>query len=577
MKCSDERNIQILIEVLKANKINRVIVSPGTTNASFVASLQDDPFFSIYSAPEERSAAYMACGMAAESGKPVVLSCTGATSSRNYMPGLTEAYYRKLPVLAVTSSRRNAYIGHNMHQVTDRTLIPNDVANLSVQMPVVLDSVGEWQCTIAANKAVQELYRRGGGPIHINMETEYSKETVNQYKKVRIIRRYTYGDKLPEITAGKIVIFIGNHLPFTQKLTEAIDSFCDHHNAIVMCDHTSNYHGKYRVFSSILSIQKVKTEISQADLMIHIGEVSSVDLNVEIQKVWRVSPDGEMKDTFYKLENVFEMEECYFFQQYASVNVQSNSFFEKSRNEYDKVVNMLPDNLPFSSTWIASVTVNKLPINSVLHLGIRNSLKTWNYFDTPESVTEFSNTGGFGIDGSISSLLGAALSSPQKIFYLVVGDLAFFYDINVFGNRHFPNNIRIILVNNALGYEMRGQYTLGHKIAVSHNVSDKDYICAAGHYGGNNSTVVKSYVESFGCYYLRATTKDEYKTILNDIISVNQLDKPLVVEAIVTDTDEDMAFEILSNILEDNTLKIKKAVRTIVGEKGYKALRKLVD
>lgn len=59
----------------------------------------------MYSSVDERSAAYIACGMAAELGEPVVLTCTGATASRNYISGLTEAYYRKLPVLAVTSSQ----------------------------------------------------------------------------------------------------------------------------------------------------------------------------------------------------------------------------------------------------------------------------------------------------------------------------------------------------------------------------------------------------------------------------------------------------------------------------------------
>ena len=51
------------------------------------------------------SAAYMACGMAEESGEPVVLTCTGATAARNYMPGLTEAFYRKLPLLVVTGTQ----------------------------------------------------------------------------------------------------------------------------------------------------------------------------------------------------------------------------------------------------------------------------------------------------------------------------------------------------------------------------------------------------------------------------------------------------------------------------------------
>ena len=93
-----ERNVQIIISLLKANGIKRVVASPGTTNMTFIGSIQQDPFFEIFSSVDERSAAYLACGMAAETNEPVVLSCTGATASRNYMPGLTEAFYRKLPV-----------------------------------------------------------------------------------------------------------------------------------------------------------------------------------------------------------------------------------------------------------------------------------------------------------------------------------------------------------------------------------------------------------------------------------------------------------------------------------------------
>ena len=100
---SSEKNIQIVIALLKANNIKKIIVSPGGTNVSFVASIQCDPFFEIYSCIDERSAAYMACGLSAETGEVVVLSCTGATSSRNYMPALTEAFYRRIPILAITS------------------------------------------------------------------------------------------------------------------------------------------------------------------------------------------------------------------------------------------------------------------------------------------------------------------------------------------------------------------------------------------------------------------------------------------------------------------------------------------
>lgn len=92
-----ERNIQIVLSLLKAHGIKRIVASPGSTDVAIVSSMQHDSYFEMYSAIDERSACYMACGMVAETGEPAVIVCTGATSSRNYFPGLTEAYYRHLP------------------------------------------------------------------------------------------------------------------------------------------------------------------------------------------------------------------------------------------------------------------------------------------------------------------------------------------------------------------------------------------------------------------------------------------------------------------------------------------------
>ena len=61
MKYTEKINIQLLIAGLKNHKIKKVIVSPGTTNVMFVASIQNDSWFELFSAPDERSAAYMAC------------------------------------------------------------------------------------------------------------------------------------------------------------------------------------------------------------------------------------------------------------------------------------------------------------------------------------------------------------------------------------------------------------------------------------------------------------------------------------------------------------------------------------
>ena len=60
---TNERNVQIVIALLKAHGIHRVIVSPGTTNMTFVVSIENDPWFHIWSSVDERSASYLACGI----------------------------------------------------------------------------------------------------------------------------------------------------------------------------------------------------------------------------------------------------------------------------------------------------------------------------------------------------------------------------------------------------------------------------------------------------------------------------------------------------------------------------------
>ena len=574
--CTDERNAQILIQVLKANGIKKVVASPGTTNACFVASLQNDPFFEMYSAPEERVGAYMACGMAGESGEPVVLSCTGATASRNYMPALTEAYYRKLSVLTVTSSRRNAYIGHNCDQVTDRTALPNDVAKVSVQMPVVLDEVSEWNCIINANKAVLELFHKGGGPAHINLETTYSRKKVENIKPVRIISRFTEHDLLPQIQARRVCIFVGAHAVMKKELQDAITAFCKKYNGIVLCDHTSNYRGEYRAFCNIIAGQYYwKSVIKSVDLMIHIGDVSSSDYNVQANEVWRVNPDGEIRDTFKKLSNVFEMEELTFFSYYNHAKKEdgTNEFLTLYRKEEQNLFNKLPD-IPFSNIWVACVTAKKLPDNSVLHLGIRNSLRSWNFFDTRDSVTGFSNTGGFGIDGSLSTVIGSALCNPKKIYYCVLGDLAFFYDMNALGNRHVPSNIRIIIVNNGLGFEMKFPTSWGCSIANSLGVSEDNYVCAAGHYSQPN--LIQSYISGLGFEYMRVQSKDEYLNILNKLVCVQPTSSPMIVEMIVKDEDEDIALNLIGSIMADESNVAKVAIKKAIGKKGINAIKKMI-
>lgn len=573
---SDEKNVQLIIALLKEYGIRKIIASPGTTNMAFVGSIQHDPYFEIYSSVDERSAAYMACGLASESGEPVVLSCTGATASRNYLPGLTEAYYRKLPVLAITSTQNTSRVGHHIAQIIDRSSIQNDVARFSVTLPTVKDNEDLVDCEIKVNKALLELKRQGGGPVHINLTTSYNKSyNTKDLPKVRVIGRITPTGEFPELK-GKVAIFVGSHKNMPQELTASIDRFCTRNNAVVFCDHTSGYKGKFRVLYSLVAGQHL-LDISAhtPDILIHIGEVTGdySTLRIGGNQVWRVSEDGEIRDTFGKLRYVFEMAEQSFFEHFSKNNKVDgdNSYLKFCNSQLEEARIKIPE-LPFSNIWLASQMAHRIPEGSVIHFGILNSLRSWNFFELPHSVSSSSNVGGFGIDGNVSSLLGASLANKDKLYFGVIGDLAFFYDLNAIGNRHKGNNLRILLVNNGKGTEFR-QF---NHLAASFDTDADEFIAAAGHYGNKSQVLVKHYAEDLGFEYLSASNKNDFEQVYQRFLIPEITDKPMLLEVFTNNLDESEALKAIVEIEVDVKSKAKDLAMQVLGESGKNVLKKFM-
>ena len=578
-KYTSERNVQIVIALLKAHGIHRVIASPGTTNMTFVVSVENDPWFQIWSSVDERSAAYLACGMAAETGEPVVISCTGATASRNYMPGLTEAYYRKLPVLAITSTRGSHKVGHLIDQQIDRRNIPNDIAMESVTIPMVKDYEDERYCEIEANKAILALKLNGGGPAHINMYTKYSKDfSVKELPAAHAIFRHTaFEDKLPDIPQnGRIIISVGAHANFSDRLTNAVDRFCATYDAAVLCDHTSGYRGKYEVHYQLVCGQKQwKSPLAEANLCIHIGEVSGNSFTIKAAHTWRVSPDGKIRDTFGSLRRVFMMPEDVFFERYASANASHTEYRDALLEEMEIMKSKLPE-LPFSNIWMAQRMVDRLPKDCELHLGIYHSLRSWNFFRLPSGIQAKCNVGGFGIDGGVSTMMGASFSHPEKLFIGVFGDLAFFYDMNVVGNRHVENNVRLLLINNGKGNEFRNY---GHPCYFLGEEADR-FVAAAGHYGNKSHCLVKDYATDLGYEYLSASNKDEFNAVVDRFLTPKLTDKPILLEVFTETDDESNALEQTLNIITDSKYmmkqKVKQMVKDFIGNENIEVVKKIM-
>lgn len=580
---SDDRNTQILVALLKAHGIRKIVASPGTTNMALVGSCQHDPWFEMYSCVDERSAAYVACGLAGESGEPVVLTCTGATASRNYFPGLSEAYYRKLPILAVTFFVSYYGIGNLTPQVIDRSVSPKDTLRYKVELPPVKDAADAEFAELKMNTAILELTRNGGGPVHINLATCGKSFSVKELPAVRVICRITGKDEFPALPKNtkRIAIYVCSHAPWSEAQTKAVDAFCEKNNAVVFCDHTSGYKGKYRLMYALVAGQdSYASPLCTPDLLIHIGDLSgdyfTYGRMMKAKEVWRVSEDGEVRDTFHKLRYIFDMREQDFFEYYAqnpiSENVPCDEYLNACLAEHDRLYKKIPE-MPFSNDWIAKNVAPRIPGNSVLHLGVSNTMRSWTFFDVPRSVQTSANVGCRGIDGALSTLIGASLVNPDKLHFGVLGDLTFFYDMNSLGNRHVGRNLRIMLINNGRGTEFRLYIHPGQRLMGD----DADpYVAAAGHFGNKSPELVKNYASALGFEYLCASNKDEFAAVIERFLTPELTEKPMLLEVFTDSKDESDALKMLKNLEASAEGQAKAFARNILGDSGVKFAKKFL-
>lgn len=572
-----QENVRIVIAALKAYNIRHVVISPGGTNIPVSQAMQDDPFFHCYSVPDERSAMYFAIGLHLQTGEIIATSCTSAQATRNYIPGLTEAFYKHTPVLAITTAKLERFQYQDYMQAPDQCSLPKDAVKRSFDLPPVKDNNTRIQCQHAAIEAILELNHHGNGPVQLNIridDTENGKFEDIELPAIKQIKRYTAWDKWDDIKLDnrRVLIIIGECRGLTKEQQNAIEMFCESYNATVYANNLSNYHGKYSIQANLLvscvTSSYFKTKLSPEILITIGGQTGDYSIfwklnNNPNMEHWRVCEDGNVVNTYNRLTKIFECPASYFFKKLKRDKSVEHSYFQ----EWDAANSLLKENveIPFSNLYAAQQLCHSLPKNSYVNFAILNSLRCWGYFKLDSSIKCFSNVAAFGIDGGTSTLIGESMNTENTCF-MITGDLAFFYDMNSLGIRHIKKNLRILLINNNGGAEFRimtGNWK--EKIKTGH------YISAEGHNGN-----AKGWAENCGFTYLSAKTKEEFQN--NKDLFVRESDKPVLFEIFTKQDDEKIAMDTLiaANRLDNLNGNFKKMAKNILGDRGFEVIKNIV-
>jgi 2-succinyl-5-enolpyruvyl-6-hydroxy-3-cyclohexene-1-carboxylate synthase len=338
-----------------------------------------------------------------------------------------------------------------------------------------------------------------------------------------------------------------------------MERFTESCDCVVYTNALSNCHGKHVLYAAlemtVMPTEQMAREYAP-DVLISIGgQTGDYPFYLRLASTalthtehWRVAEDGQFMDTYEKLTRVFECTVEEFFTQAGGPPVSSRPYFEKFRALCAKTNRTPP--LRFSSAYAAQVLHDKIPKNSVIQLSILHSLRVWNLFPLDPSITCYSNVGAFGIDGGMSTLIGQSLVTDQLCF-MVIGDLAFYYDMNCLGIRHIRNNVRIMIVNNNGGLEFKlheGSYD-----------SVNPYIAAADHYRN-----ARGWAETCGFEYLSANSKEEFNARYARFLGKS--DKPMVFELFIPDKDDFLGYRELldANQTIDMTTRLKREIKKII-------------
>src|SRR5690606_34455938 len=174
------------------------------------------------------------------------------------------------------------------------------------------------------------------------------------------------------------------------------------------------------------------------------------------QMHWKVGFDFPEMNTYEALTDVFQVTDGAFIQamldQRKETQVTNFGAMWKQRDFMaQERAQMFLDQAPYSDLKLFELLLDYIPDGSHFHMANSSVVRYCQLFDPVSTIRYFSNRGTSGIDGSVSTAVGAAMAHPEAMHVLITGDVSFFYDSNALWNNYAIPNLRIFLINNGGG------------------------------------------------------------------------------------------------------------------------------
>lgn len=459
--------IASLVDELYQLGVRHAVFSPGSRSTTLAMLFQSHGGFHTYMNIDERSAGFMALGIAKAQGEPAVLVCTSGSALTHYGPAVVEAKHSSVPMIILSADRPYTLQQVGAPQTIDQQKYFGTAVNYYEELSVPSESHYYTYPRQVARRAYLKANDHKLGPVHINVplfeplvpnrEEEYFKQG-RSAKPFRLVKHQEIAS-LASLLNGKQVLILGGPTVTNPK---AVVDFADRIGAVVIGDPLSNlrqYEGVISTYDAFLAHHERWEEL-RPDVVIQLGQIP---VSKRIQQ-WMgtltdidyitVSPNADVVNpSLTTTIHVMASVDVFLWEMSLGISVAQDLEYVRvwqqiesnSREQLDKVQeepNLFEGRTIHMLQQMMSDEGQLLVANSM-------SIRDMDYFWATgrSQAMVYGNRGTNGIDGTVSTALG--LSTNGKPTVMVTGDLSFFHDMNglAIGKTH-GMNLTIILHNN---------------------------------------------------------------------------------------------------------------------------------
>ena len=543
--------IAALVDEFYQLGVRHAVFSPGSRSTTMAMLFKEHEGFETYMNIDERSASFMALGIAKAHKEPTILVCTSGSAVAHYLPAILEAQYSGVPLIVLSADRPHTLLHVGAPQTVDQHKIFGTAVNYFEELAVPQESHYYTYPRQVARKSYMKAMDTKKGPVHINvplfeplvpeLSRNHFEAGRSSFKVVKPNYSSVFGcdnrNNLPHINNAtdiahgndgtkeindlleryeRILILAGPQIDIDEA--ETICSFGEALQAPILADPLSNVRGcgtskvVISTYDALLAGKALWHEL-KPDCVIQFGQIV---VSKRVQQMIASWTDLEYIEVNPTMDSMNPTGKTTMHMQ-ASIDVFTNLYGVKNDSPAylgkwqhletagkQKLGTAIEEPSCFEGRTIRELQQH-ISDNAQVLIANSMSIRDFDYFwfSGESKAVLYGNRGVNGIDGTISTALGLAANGRPT--YLVTGDLSLFHDLNGLAVAKTHNlNLTIILHNNDGGgiFEYLPQKGTKHFDYLFSTSQGLDYSGAA---------------KLYGCGYTKISSPDELSSVLAKI------------------------------------------------------------